>query len=98
MPWGSPEEIERKRRINVAVWAYAYEFMDDQLVGDDIWEAECLAINLEQETGDDALDFWFSENFDPSTGQWVHNHPNLDGLHRRYMRIKKIHEQQTIDL
>lgn len=87
--WGSPSEIETRRRILVSVWAYAYayEVMNDQLVGDDIWERECLAINLDQETGNDELDFWFSENFDPSTGQWVNNHPDKDGLHKWYMRM-----------
>jgi len=88
MSWGTPEEVERRRRILVAVWAYAYEVMNDQLVGDDVWQAECDAINLDQETGHDLLDFWFSENFDPSTGSWVNSHPEKDGLHRVYMRMK----------
>jgi hypothetical protein len=90
MAWGTPQEVERRRRILIAVWAYAYEMMNDQLVGDDIWERECLAINLDQETGDDSLDFWFSENFDPSTGQWVHDHPNKDGLHKWYLRMSEL--------
>jgi hypothetical protein len=43
MEWGSEIEIERKRRINVSLWAYAYERESDSLVSD----AECLKITLE---------------------------------------------------
>lgn len=101
MPWGSPEEIERRRRIRLCVWAYAYEVMNDQMVGDDIWERECLAADINVVTNNESydtscrlrnkpvhdFDYWFSENFDPSTGSWVHSHPDLDGLHDLYMRM-----------
>jgi hypothetical protein len=87
--WGSPQEIERRRRILVSVWAYAYEIMDDPIVSDSVFDTESRAIDLNKETGDDALDFWFSENFNPDTGQWVHDHPDKTGLHKWYLRMSK---------
>lgn len=87
--WGSPVEIERRRRILVSVWAYAYEIMNDPIVSDAKFDSECRAVNLDQGTEDDSLDFWFSENFDPDTGQWVNDHPNKEGLHKWYTRMRR---------
>lgn len=82
--WGTAEEVERRRRINLAVWAFAYEVMDDPLVDDATFDRESQLVDLAQDTGDDELDLWFMENFDPSTGSWVQGHPNLEGLEKIY--------------
>lgn len=84
---------ERRRRINVAVWAYAYEVMDDPLVSDEEFDSECALVDLKLSTsykGKDnrAIDRWFRENFEPHTGMWVHNHPDKDGLHLIYQYMK----------
>lgn len=81
-------EIETKRRIDVAVWAYAYEIKDDPLVDDFVFDSEALLVSLSVSTDRPEMDAWFRENFDPSTGMWVRNHPDLKGLHRIYL-IKK---------
>lgn len=84
MSWGTPTEIERRRRIRVALWAYAYEEHSVSLVSDAEFDEECLKVNLKQSTGDRRMDNWFRKTFSPHTGQWVHNHPNRTGLERLY--------------
>ena len=43
--WGSPVEVERKRRINLALWAYAYEVQDDPLVDDATFDREARLVD-----------------------------------------------------
>lgn len=74
--WGSPVELERKRRINVAAWAYAYEVMNKPIVDDATFDHECGLIDLSINTGSIRHDKFFKTHFDPSTGMWVHKHPN----------------------
>ena len=73
---------ERKRRIKLAVWAYAYELMAHSVVDDGTFDRECLKVDLTQSTGNAVLDAWWRENFKPWTGMWVHNHPGRDRLHQ----------------
>ena len=84
--WGSEIEREVKRRINVSLWAYAYEVENDSLVSDNIYDMECLKINLKISTGNKKLDRFFRKEFDPDTGSWVHDHPGID-------RIQEIYEE-----
>ena len=74
--WGAPAEIERRRRIRVAVWAYAYEVFDVSLVSDHRFDTECRLIDTSVLTGKPRLDQWFAAH----TGQWVHKHPDLKHL------------------
>ena len=92
MPWGTPEEIERRNRIRLAVWAYAYEFLDDPLVSDEEFDALALQINPAVKTGNRKLDRFFATEFSPSTGMWVRKHPDQRGLHRTYKRLKALKE------
>lgn len=86
--WGTPQEVERRRRIMVSVWAYAYELASPpvSLVPDHIFDAECymLAAGLHIDTDRLDLDYWFRGSFDPSTGMWIHKHPELDKIERLY--------------
>lgn len=84
MSWGSPVEVETKRRINVALWAYAYELRDDSIVADDTFDRECEKVDLTIDTGNELLDTWFKENFEPFTGSWIHTHPELDKIEQIY--------------
>lgn len=86
--WGSPVEVERQRRINVAVWAYAYEVLNDSLVDDGTFDQQCLLVDLTIDTGNKTLDNFFRKHFTPDTGLWVHKHPDKEGLRRVY-QIKK---------
>ena len=80
--WGTEVEIERKRRIDVAAWAYAYEVENDSLVTDAVFDSECLKVNVTLSTGNKKLDTFFRKHFQPDTGLWVHKHPDKEGLRR----------------
>lgn len=66
----------------VAVAAYAYEFLNTPIMTDAQFDRMCLRIKTERSTGNRKLDKWFIQNFDPSTGMWVHKHPDKAGLER----------------
>lgn len=90
--WGSPIELERKRRIQVALWAWAYEEHDTSLVSDALFDETCYAIDPKVSTKNRKLDNFFKKHFEPHTGQWVHLHPEkhkLDCLVRRRLNIQK---------
>lgn len=91
--WGSPEEVERRRRILLSVWAYAYEIEDTSLVSDHVFDAEALKVDLSVSTGNTKLDNFFRREFDPSTGVWVHNHPEKTKLKQAFLRHHKTKEQ-----
>lgn len=75
--WGTKEEIERRRRIRVSIASYAYEFLNTPITSDSEYDKESYLINLAQNTDNPEMDKWFRENFQPSTGMWIRNHPNL---------------------
>lgn len=85
--WGSPAEVERRRRIRIAVWAYAYEVLDVTLASDHRFDAECKLVDLSISTGNPRLDQWFGKAFAAHTGQWVHLHPDLKHLAALTLRI-----------
>ena len=77
-------EIERWRRIRVALWAYAYEIKNTCLVSDHVFDRECLKVDLSISTGRPDLDCWFAKEFQPHTGSWIRKHPELNKLERIY--------------
>ena len=79
-PWGSPEEVERRRRIRLSVWAYAYEVLDVSLVDDHRFDDEALLVDLTVATGSPQLDAFFRRYFEAHTGQWVTKHPERQKL------------------
>ncbi|UFS66933.1 hypothetical protein LO749_20785 [Paracoccus denitrificans] len=86
-PWGTEEEIERRNRILLSVASWAYEMHDDAIMSDARFDALCLTIRPDVRTGNRKLDNFFRKHFDPSTGQWVHKHPDKRGLERAYRRL-----------
>lgn len=64
----------------VSVAAYAYEYLNDPIMSDAKFDRMCQRIDVERSTGNKKMDRWFRENFDPSTGIWVHEHPNIAAL------------------
>lgn len=82
MSWGSPEEQQRRQRIKVAAYAYAYELESRPLVSDATYDAEAAKIDPFAMTGHAELDWFFLNEFEPYTGQWVHKHPELHKLKR----------------
>lgn len=85
---------EKKRRIQVALWAYAYEIKDDSLVSDAQYDETCLLIDTSIKTGNKEMDKFFQRHFDPSTGMWIHRHPGIKRLAEIYESIKDCHEKE----
>jgi len=83
-PWGTTIERERRNRILVSVAAYAYEIKNTSIMSDGDYDALCLEVSPMRTTGHATLDAFFRKHFDPSTGMWVHQHPEIPGLARIY--------------
>lgn len=77
-------EIERHRRIILTMAAYAYEFGHDSFMSDAEFDAESLKVQPSISTGNEILDKFFKEKFDPDTGSWIHDHPDLEAVKRKY--------------
>ena len=84
----SRAEKERRKRINVALWAYAYEIMDEPMVSDFTFDTLCHKIDLSIATNRPDLDEWFCRNFNPDTGQWIHKHPELKRIGELYDKLR----------
>lgn len=82
-------EIERRNRIRLSVFCYAYELMGDSLISDHEWDKLAYKIRPELSTGNDLLDEFFRNEFKPHTGQWVWAHPEQSKLHELYMKFYK---------
>lgn len=87
--WGSPVEKERRLRIKLSVAAYAYEYMNDSIISDAEFDKLCLQVNKMVDTGHKVCDNYFKQHFDPSTGQWIRKHPELDKIAKLYERYYK---------
>ena len=87
--WGSPIEIERRRRIKASIAAYAYEFCADSIMEDHEFDQLCLEIDIQINTGNRKLDTFFKNEFNPATGYWVHQHPEKEKLKDLYERYYK---------
>lgn len=71
-------------RIKVSVAAYAYEVCNESIISDKDFDTLCGRINPDTPTGNEVLDRFFKEEFDPSTGLWVWNHPDFEKLEELY--------------
>jgi hypothetical protein len=85
--WGTPIEVERRRRILLSVWAYAYE-AGQPLIDDATYDKESALVNLAIETGNKKMDSWFKENYNPYTGMWVRSHPEINKIANLVERIR----------
>lgn len=81
------EEI--KRRIKLCVAAYAYEVKNDSIMPDATFDEECKKVDVTITTGNEKMDKWFKDEFDPCTGQWIHNHPEKGKLEELYEKYYK---------
>lgn len=88
-PQYSEEEIskERRRRIRVSIWAYAYEIEHNPLVDDATYDRESYLIDVSIPTGHEILDQFFKDKFSPDTGMWIEEHPELEKLRERYQKV-----------
>lgn len=79
---------ETRLRIRLSIWAYAYEFENDSMVSDAEFDAACREVDLAARTKRPDLDDWWIDNFDPSTGMWIRQHPELDKVRSKYWFLK----------
>ena len=87
--WGLPIEVERRKRIRLSLAAYAYEFESDSIMNDGDFDALAQTVDVSIDTGNELLDTFFRDHFSSYTGQWIHNHPELDKLKKLYDRTRK---------
>ena len=79
---------ETRRRIRVAVAAWAYEVHNDPLMSDAEFDALARSIDVNRSTANSDMDRWFLANFNPDTGIWVRRHPDTGGLERVYRMLR----------
>lgn len=78
-------EIERRNRILISVYAYAYEIENVSLVSDKEFDDLSKKIDFTRETENKLLDDFFFFKFEKCTGMWIHEHPELE-------KVKKLYE------
>lgn len=78
---------EKHNRTRLSLAAYSYEFDNRSIMSDGEFDKLALQINPQVATGNDKLDKFFREHFDPSTGMWIHKHPELQKLRELYERL-----------
>lgn len=84
--WGTAVELEVRRRIQISVAAFAYEFENNPIMGDDLFDWFAGRICKNVGTCHPILDEFFKVHFSPMTGMWIHQHPDLKGIRRIYER------------
>jgi hypothetical protein len=75
---------EIRNRIRIAVAAYAYEFESHPIMSDAAFDHLARTIRPMVLTGHMVLDRFFMTTFDPSTGAWIHRHPELSKVRSAY--------------
>jgi len=97
MKWGSPIEIERYRRIRASLAALQYELrpLDPPYMDEHAFDALCLKINPDMDTGHPAMDEFFATEFSPCTGQWIRSHPELEKLERLHFYLQTPKDKLT---
>jgi predicted small secreted protein len=84
--WGSPIEKQRRLRIKLCIAAYAYEFESESIISDAEFDKMCLDVDLTVDTENEMMDNYFKQHFDPSTGQWIHQHPEINKIKDLYSK------------
>lgn len=84
--WGRAIEHETRRRIRLAVAAYAYEVASSPIMEDHQFDLLAQTINPKLGTCHPAIDEFFAHQFSPMTGMWIHDHPELGGIRKIYER------------
>jgi hypothetical protein len=80
---------EIRNRIRLSVAAYAYEYCHDSIMNDHDFDELSLKIDPEADTGNALLDNFFRLHFEPSTGMWIRNHPEVVKIMMLYHQYYK---------
>lgn len=83
--WGSPIELEVRRRIQISIAAYAYEIESSPVMSDALYDWFAERICRHMGTCHPLLDEFFLTQFSPMTGMWIHQHPQLDRIRHKYI-------------
>jgi hypothetical protein len=51
------------------------------------YDSLSLQVDTSISTGNKTLDKFFKDSFDPSTGQWIYNHPELERIEQLYNKF-----------
>ncbi len=80
-----------RQRIRVSLAAYMYEFTNDSLMTDLEFDqlAKEVYENRGEKTGHDVLDEFFRLHFVNHSGVWIHKHPELHKLIKKYRFLFK---------
>lgn len=87
--WGNPVEVERRRRIRLSLWAYAYELQNVSLVSDHVFDEAAKLVDPSVSTGRPTLDQFFRTEFHPDTGMWIRQHPELLKVAALYRKVAR---------
>lgn len=81
-----PTEVEKQRRIRILVslYAYAYELKARSIISDAEYDNLALKVDTSISTGNKKLDTFFKREYLSHTGQWIHKHPEKDKLEALY--------------
>jgi len=77
---------ETRNRIKLSIAAYAYEFKNNPIMSDAEFDELALKIDKSVSTTNPQMDEFFATHFQPDTGMWIHQHPELDKLDNLYER------------
>lgn len=87
--WGTTVERETRRRIELTMFAFAYELDATSLVDDAVFDRLAIEVDLSINTTRPDLDAWWRANFQPYTGSWIYRHPELERVRRVYLAFYK---------
>lgn len=84
-------ETERRNRIRLSLGAYQYELapLSEPYMSDAEWDVLALKINHDMPTGHVVVDDFFKHWVTTDTGQWIHEHPELDKLIVLHLRLQQ---------
>lgn len=85
----SESEKETRKRIKLAVAAYAYEICNTPVLTDEQFDNLAKSVNLSVSTSRPDLDEWFRREFETDTGMWIWKHPELARIGEIYERYSK---------
>lgn len=86
------KELVTRARIRISILAYAYEFLGYSLVSDAEYDKLALELDTTTSTNDKLLDKFFKNEYQAYTGQWIHNHPEIEQI--AYWAQKCVEESQ----
>ncbi len=79
---------QRRLRIRASFAAYTYEFKAESVMSDAEFDEICKKIDPSITTGNPVMDNFFKTEFNPDTGMWIRDHPQLDRLEAIYFMFK----------